>query len=144
MAEQGTVIQGPQWRLVEVGRVVLVSKGPYAGKLAAIVEIIDHKRILVEGPTAGVPRQSISLAQVTLTPITISKLTRGARSGTLAKKWAEAAVEEKWSKSAWAKKISAREKRWNLTDFQRFQVLILKKQRRYEVSKALAKAKKSA
>ncbi|KAK4938021.1 hypothetical protein LTR28_009684, partial [Elasticomyces elasticus] len=35
-----------KWRHVEVGRVVLFSQGPYAGKLAAIVQIIDHKRLL--------------------------------------------------------------------------------------------------
>ena len=33
------------WKLVEVGRVVLLRSGPYAGKLATIVEIIDHKRV---------------------------------------------------------------------------------------------------
>ena len=36
------------WKLVEVGRVVLLRAGPYAGKIATIVEIIDHKR--VRGP----------------------------------------------------------------------------------------------
>lgn len=34
-----------QWRLVEVGRVVTFSGGQYDGRLAAIVEIIDHKRV---------------------------------------------------------------------------------------------------
>jgi large subunit ribosomal protein L14e len=34
-----------------------------------------------------------------------------------------------------------REKRRDLSDFDRFRVLILKKQRRYEVRKAAAKAK---
>ena len=33
------------WRLVEVGRVVLFASGPFEGKLAAIVEIVDHKRV---------------------------------------------------------------------------------------------------
>ena len=33
------------WRLVEVGRVVLFNDGVYEGRLAAIVEIIDHKRV---------------------------------------------------------------------------------------------------
>lgn len=33
------------WRLVEVGRVVLFASGPFAGRLASIVEIIDHKRV---------------------------------------------------------------------------------------------------
>ncbi len=32
-------------RYVEVGRVVLVEEGPSAGKLAVIVEIIDHNRV---------------------------------------------------------------------------------------------------
>lgn len=34
-----------EWRTVQVGRVVLFARGPYAGKLATIVEIIDHKRV---------------------------------------------------------------------------------------------------
>ncbi len=38
-------VTASQWRLVEVGRVVLFVSGPYAGKLAAIAEIIDHKRV---------------------------------------------------------------------------------------------------
>lgn len=38
-------VTASNWRLVEVGRVVLFTRGPNAGKLAAIVEIIDHKRV---------------------------------------------------------------------------------------------------
>lgn len=38
-------ISAPTWRLVEVGRVVLIQEGPDAGRLATIVEIIDHKRV---------------------------------------------------------------------------------------------------
>jgi len=38
-------VKASKWRLVEVGRVVLFVTGPYTGKLAAIVEIIDHKRV---------------------------------------------------------------------------------------------------
>ncbi|KAK9367994.1 ribosomal protein L14-domain-containing protein [Lipomyces kononenkoae] len=144
MSEEATTVKGSVWRLVEVGRVILINKGEYAGKLAAIVEIIDHKRVLIDGPVSGVPRQAFPLARATLTPIVIPKLTRGARTGTTTKKWTEAGVDEKWANSAWAKKIKSREIRWGLTDFERFQVLILKKQRRYEVKKALAKAKKSA
>ncbi len=46
MAEQAEIeIKASQWRLVEVGRVVLFTHGQYTGRLAAIVEIIDHKRV---------------------------------------------------------------------------------------------------
>ncbi len=48
MAEQAEIeIKASQWRLVEVGRVVLFTHGQYTGRLAAIVEIIDHKRVRV-------------------------------------------------------------------------------------------------
>jgi large subunit ribosomal protein L14e len=40
-------IKASSWKLVQVGRVVLIREGPYSGKLAAIVEIIDHKRVRV-------------------------------------------------------------------------------------------------
>jgi large subunit ribosomal protein L14e len=33
------------WRQVEVGRVVLFNEGVYEGRLATVVEIIDHKRV---------------------------------------------------------------------------------------------------
>lgn len=38
-------VKAASWRLVEVGRVVLFMQGEYAGRLAAISEIIDHKRV---------------------------------------------------------------------------------------------------
>lgn len=42
-------IKTTSWKLVEVGRVVLIRTGPYTGKLATIVEIIDHKRVCFYG-----------------------------------------------------------------------------------------------
>lgn len=38
-------VKASSWRLVEVGRVVSFSTGPFAGRLAAISEIIDYKRV---------------------------------------------------------------------------------------------------
>ena len=40
-----SVVKASNWRQVEVGRVVLVNKGKFAGKLATIVEIIDQKKV---------------------------------------------------------------------------------------------------
>jgi len=42
--------------LVEVGRVVYIHYGPSSGKVAVILDIVDHSRVIVEGPTTGVPR----------------------------------------------------------------------------------------
>lgn len=38
-------VKASNWKLVEVGRVVYIREGLYSGKLAAIVEIIDNKRV---------------------------------------------------------------------------------------------------
>lgn len=135
-----TKVKAANWRYVEVGRVVLINSGASTGKLATIVEIVDQKKVLIDGPTTGVPRQAISLALITLTPHVIEKVPRGVGSTALAKKWEASQVEAKWNNSAWAKKIAQRQRRRELTDFERFQVLVLKKQRRYAVNKAAAKA----
>lgn len=93
---------------------------------------------MIDGPK--VERQAISLGKVVLTPIVLPNLPRGARTGTVEKKWAAAEVDSKWAATSWAKKLAARERRSQLTDFERFQVLVLKKQRRFAVKKAIAKA----
>jgi large subunit ribosomal protein L14e len=160
-------IKATTWRLVEVGRIALIHGGPSDGKLAAIVEIIDHKRVciacgrlwtskqstdrrkaLIDGPSTdtktAVPRQSIALAQLILTPLVLEKLPRGARTGAVKKQWEKAGIEAKWQESAWAKKRQQKERRRALTDFERFKVMRLRKQARFEVRKSLAKVKASA
>lgn len=53
MAENAEIeIKASQWRLVEVGRVVLFTHGQYTGRLAVIVEIIDHKRVRLSTRTS--------------------------------------------------------------------------------------------
>ncbi|EDO16839.1 hypothetical protein Kpol_1056p40 [Vanderwaltozyma polyspora DSM 70294] len=134
-----SVVKASNWRLVEVGRVVLIKKGQFAGKLASVVEIISQKKVLIDGPETGVPRQAINLGQVVLTPLTFA-LPRGSRTSTVSKKWLAAGVTEKWNATSWAKKIAQRERRAALSDFERFQVMVLRKQKRFVVKKALAKA----
>jgi len=46
-------VTASQWRLVEVGRVVLFTSGKYEGRLAAIAEIIDHKRVSMPWISVG-------------------------------------------------------------------------------------------
>ncbi|SGY16107.1 BQ5605_C012g06761 [Microbotryum silenes-dioicae] len=158
-------------RYVEVGRVVLLSEGPQAGKLATIVEIIDHNRVrtaslyafqptrgrtlllihslflpqaLIEGPLTGVPRQSFPYRRLVLTPFVLKKLPRAAGTATVKKVFEASGVLAKWEASAWAQKRKAVEARRNTTDFDRFEIMLLKKQRRRLVQVAASKAKKSA
>ncbi|KAH7176611.1 ribosomal protein L14-domain-containing protein [Dactylonectria macrodidyma] len=143
------VIEGSNWRLVEVGRVVVINGDhPFSGRLATIVEIIDHKRVLVDGPSSNpslaVPRQSVPLSKVLLSSLSVEGLNRGSRTGAVRKLWEESEIDSKWEQTNWAKKRDQIERRKGLTDFDRFKVLRLKKQRRFEERKALAKIKASA
>jgi large subunit ribosomal protein L14e len=107
--------------------------------------ILTHLQALIDGPSTdtktAVPRQSIPLAQLILTPLVLEKLPRGARTGAVKAQWEKAGIEAKWQESAWAKKRSQKERRRQLTDFERFKVMRLRKQARFEVRKSLAKIK---
>lgn len=93
---------------------------------------------MIDGPS--VARQAIALSKVVLTPFVLAKLPRGARTGTVQRKWAAADIDAKWAASPAAKQLAVKETRANLSDFERFQVMILKKQRRFAVKKIAAKA----
>lgn len=74
----------------------------------------------------------------------IDKLPRGARTTAVKAAWEKAGIDAKWKESNWAKKRVQQQRRKALTDFERFKVMRLKKQRRFEQGKALAKVKASA
>jgi large subunit ribosomal protein L14e len=80
---------------------------------------------------------------MTLTPIALTKLPRGARSGVIKKQLEKEATVTKWEKSSWAVKRAAMEKRRSMNDFQRFNVMLMKKARRDAVRKTLAQARAS-
>ncbi|KAI0243902.1 hypothetical protein L0F63_006146, partial [Massospora cicadina] len=67
-------------RYVEVGRGAVLRGGKYDQKLVIIVDIVDHNRALVEGPTSGVPRHVESFKNMDLTNIVLPKLPRGVSS----------------------------------------------------------------
>ncbi|KAG9295034.1 hypothetical protein G9A89_017828 [Geosiphon pyriformis] len=137
------MVKGAFKRLVEVGRVVFINYGDDTGKLAVIVDIIDHNRALVDGPTTGVARHSHPFKRLTLTDHVIEKFPRGAGSSIVKKFFENQKILNKWHNTAWAKKLDNRKKRAALTDFDRFKLLKLKKQRRYILQKEVAVLKKA-
>lgn len=42
--------------LLGLGRVVYINYGPMAGRLAVVVDLVNAKSVVVEGPTLGVTR----------------------------------------------------------------------------------------
>ena len=53
----------PERRVVETGRVCLCNYGKFCGKLVVIVNVIDGRRVLVDGPVknSGIKRQVLTL-----------------------------------------------------------------------------------
>ncbi|KAJ3133494.1 60S ribosomal protein L14 [Geranomyces variabilis] len=130
-------------RYVEVGRVVYITYGPDAGKLAVIVDIVDHSRVLVDGPNTGVKRQSISFKRATLTDLKVD-IPRTIGTPALKKAIEKQDLAGRWAKTAWAQKIARREARAELGDFDRFKLMVARKTRRSVVGKAAAKLRKAA
>ena len=128
-------------RFVEPGRHALVNYGPETGKMVTIVDIIDGKRVIVDGPTTGVKRQQMPLRWISLTDLT-SKIQRGSRTGIVKKVLTTDGVLAKWTTTSWAKKLAARKARQALGDFERFKAMALKKRKAHRVRTEVNKIKK--
>ncbi len=131
-------------RFVEVGRVIIVNYGPMVGKLAVIVDVLTTTKVLIQGLKGGIRRQELSLRRVTLTDFKID-IKRGAKSEEVFKALDAYKLEEKFKKSTFAKKCEQRQKRANLTDFDRFKVMRLRQKRavlRHVATKAKGKNEK--
>ena len=104
--------------------------------------------MLVEGPSSdpdlATPRQPLRLSRALLSPLVVEGLIRGSRHAQLKKQWEKSEIDTKWKETNWAKKRAQVARRNGLTDFERFKVMRLKKQQRFEERKALAKIKASA
>ena len=126
-------------RFVEVGRVIIINYGPLTGKLAVIVDILTTTKVVVQGLKGGVRRQELSLRRVTLTDDKID-IKRGANREEVFKAIDAYKLEDKFKKSTFAKKVELRQKRANLTDFDRFKVMRLRQKRavlRHSATKGL-------
>ncbi|XP_022129042.1 60S ribosomal protein L14 [Pieris rapae] len=111
----------PFARYVEPGRVALVADGSLKGKLVSIVDVIDQTRVLVDGPGSGVARQKIRLNQLHLTKFRLSyPFTAPTR--VVRKAWTDAKLNEKWDASQWAQKLANKQKRAQMTDYDRFKL----------------------
>jgi len=129
-------------RFVEIGRVAYVAYGPDAGKLVAIVDVIDQNRALVDGPCSGVGRQSMNFKQLHLTNFVLT-FPHSARTRIVKKAWEKADINKQWQESTWAKKIAAHEQRKQLTDFDRFKLMKAKQARNRLVMIEFGKLKKA-
>ena len=101
--------------------------------MVVIVDYADTNRCLVDG-MGSFPRVMYPLKRLTLTRLRIPIL-RGARTSTLAKAAKAYGLDGKWAAAATNKKMQRFAARANTTDFDRFKIMIQRKQRSYEVKK---------
>jgi large subunit ribosomal protein L14e len=106
--------------------VAVINQGADAGKLVAVVDVLDANRALVDGPAHGIARQVMSFKRLNLTDLTVP-IFRGARTKTVAKSFQEADTVAKWNKSHWAQRLAAQKTRASLSDFDRFKAMLAKK-----------------
>ena len=132
-------------KFVEIGRVCVVTYGEKSllGKLCVVTNVIDGNRALVDGPTWGVPRQSMNFKRLTLTDFTID-IPVGATVKTIKAAIVAADFDAKWAESTMAKKIAMKKKRSEMNDFDRFKVMIARKQRAVATKKKLKELKKAS
>ncbi|CAJ0927874.1 unnamed protein product [Ranitomeya imitator] len=134
-------------RYVQIGRVAYISFGPHAGKLVAIVDVIDQNRALVDGPCSGVRRQAMPFKCMHLTNFVL-KFPHSARQKCVRVAWEKEKVNEKWAETNWAKRIDARQRKAKMTDFDRYKVMKAKKMRnkiiRHEMKKLVKETTKKS
>merc|ERR1719198_1322030 len=71
-----------------------------------------------------------------------ASIPRGAREKTLKLALEKEGVMAKWAATAWAKKLQAKKTRAEMTDFDRFKLMVARKKRSAAVKKTVKKTKK--
>merc|ERR1719440_2423359 len=99
-------------RFVEPGRLCRIAYGSDTNKMCTIIDIVDEKRVVVDGPNSvtGVMRQPIPLKWLNLTDMKV-ELKRGAKEKALKKAMKDEGVMDKWKASAWARRSPSRRRR---------------------------------
>ena len=115
-------------RFVKPLRLIIVNYVPLLGKSAVIVDILTTTKVLIQGLKGGVKRQELSLRRVTLTDYKLD-IKRGAKEAEVYKAIEAFKLEDKFKTSTYYKKNEIRQKRANLTDFDRFKVMRLRQKR---------------
>jgi large subunit ribosomal protein L14e len=111
-------------KFVQVGRVARINYGPQEGKIVTIVDVLNDKRVLVDGE--DIARQLIPVRRLQLTSQVIN-VGRGARTGKLRKIIAKENVAKKFAESQLGRSFARQQRRQNLTDFERYKVLVLRR-----------------
>merc|ERR1740138_1726602 len=78
--------------------------------MCTVVDIVDQKRVVVDGPASvtGVARHMMPVKRLSLTDLRAA-VPRGAREKTLRLALEKDSIMSKWAETSWAKKLKAKE-----------------------------------
>ena len=94
-------------------------------------------QVLVDAP--GITRCVISLRRLAVTSLVVDlNETRSPSKAVLTAAVKAADVDGKWAASAWGKKLARQAARKNLSDFDRYKVMVARTKRKALIAKALA------
>merc|ERR1740130_1767344 len=108
----------PYSRFVQIGRLVYINQGPYKGKVAVIVDVVDQNRALVSCPQTGVNRHALNFKHMSITGLMAEaenvKVAPSCGDGPLSKAIDKSGVLAAWAATAWSKKLGQRKTRAGL------------------------------
>ena len=107
--------------------------------MVVIVDMVDIKSVQVDG-LGNFPRVLYPIKRLQLTKLRVPGVLRGCRTGTLSKAAKAYGLNEKWAAQSAAKKMSRFASRTQMTDLDRFRVMIARKNRAYKANQVAFKA----
>merc|ERR1711976_378264 len=113
--------------LLSIGRVVYINFGELAGKIAVVVDIVNQNRVVIDGPGLDVDRQVVSVKRLELTKFLLSEYNMNDSRGELKKKIEKFNLLNRFMSCGLGKRMKKQQRRRNLTDFERFKVLVLRR-----------------
>ena len=114
------------------------------GKMVVIVDMLDINRVLTDTPDGSMPRLVYPIKRLTLTKIKVKGVLRGCRTSTLKKLSVKQDIVSGFKKTSAATKIARSVVRSKLTDFEKFKVMVLRKQRSWRKTHLNEKSKAPA
>ena len=114
--------------LLELGRVVYINYGPLAGRPAVVVDIVNGSKVVIDGPSLDVDRQVISTRRLELTRFKLGSFAKTDKRSQLQKKIEDFGLKKRFYSMGVGKRIAKQKKRAALGDFDRFKVMVLRRQ----------------
>ncbi|XP_053672129.1 60S ribosomal protein L14, partial [Anopheles nili] len=131
----------PFTRFVETGRIAKCAVGKYKGRLVCIVNVIDQNRVLIDGPTSGVPRQQYSVNHLHLTKFRV-RFPYTAKTRLVRVALEKFDIKKKFGETRWHERSVAKAKRFHMNDFDRFKLRLARRERNRIVGAEYKKMKK--